>query len=204
MTSKEHKNTIIAFGSNASDALSENAQHVCTARDYLIDAGLELHRFSPLYQTPAFPAGAGPDFINAVGVFKCNEDAQTLLALLHQVEANMGRVRRTRWAQRLIDLDLLDLSGQFLPSKKDYIHWQNMEFHEQLSQAPDDLILPHPRIQDRAFVLFPLASAAPDWIHPALHKTAAELLADLSPKSRAKIHRYKGTTGLQFSDIPPK
>ena len=83
------------------------------------------------------------------------------LAILHQVEAHFGRVRSTRNAARVLDLDLLDFGGQ--------IHDQAM------------LTVPHPRMHDRAFVLVPLRDLVDDWTHPQTGESLDALIADLSP-----------------------
>lgn len=72
---------------------------------------------------------------------------QPLLALLHDVEAIFGRVRRERWEARVLDLDLIDYRGR-------------------QSLTGESPILPHPRLQERLFVLLPLQEIAPDWRHP--------------------------------------
>ena len=88
-----------------------------------------------------------------------------LLARLHAVEAEFGRVRRQVNAPRTLDLDIVDYAG--------------------LVSAPGDSpILPHPRLADRAFVLLPLAEIAPGWRHPATGVSITELIAALSePKA---------------------
>ena len=73
------------------------------------------------------------------------------------------------------------------PDLDTWTRWRDLPFEEQKRVFPDRMILPHPRIQDRAFVLVPLAEIAPDWQHPALGMSAAELLAELTEDQLAGI-----------------
>lgn len=99
----------------------------------------------------------------------------------------MGRVRTKRWGQRVIDLDLLAAGDRVLPDARTFAHWRDLPLEAQLVSAPDQLILPHPRLQDRSFVLVPLAEIAPDWVHPILNKTVQQLKDALDPADLAQI-----------------
>jgi len=106
----EQSSCIISFGSNKFDDLSVSVQVVEAA------IGLFEVEISGFYQTPAFPAGAGPDFVN--GALRATTDlsASEVLALLHDVEDKGGRTRTERWEARALDLDLIDFDGQIAPS----------------------------------------------------------------------------------------
>ena len=146
---------------------------------------------SPLYLTPCFPAGSGPDYVNAAAVVtvRKNLDATALLALLHAAEAAFGRERLSRWAGRTLDIDLLACGDSVLPDAETQALWRNLPLAEQRRRTPDQLILPHPRLQDRAFVLVPLADVAPDWRHPQLGLTVLQMLAALDPAEVATARR---------------
>ena len=123
--------------------------------------GVAVRRVSPWYRTAPVPASDQPWYVNAVAEVATDLPADRLLALLHEVEDAFGRVRSVPNAARLIDLDLLDFSGELAAG------------------GPGRATLPHPRMESRAFVLRPLADLAPDWRHPQTGVTISALLAAL-------------------------
>jgi len=110
-----------------------------------------------------------------------------LLEALHRIEALFGRVRRVRWGERTLDLDLLDFNGLVVPAKGP----RGPEAG--LGTLP--LALPHPGLAERGFVLVPLLEMAPEWRHPVSGEGAARLLerlqADQGPAALAGIERIR-------------
>lgn len=192
---------LVAFGANLpSDVGSVRrppADAVRAAMLELSENGLELIRKSRLFASPCFPAGAGPEYVNAVASYRANMSLgpEDILAILHQIEARHGRLRLQRWAGRTLDLDLLAVDDLVLPDAATQAHWRGLAAEDQARLAPEQLILPHPRVQDRAFVLVPLCEVAPEWYHPVLGKTVEQLCAALSAEDRAAIVPLGGQPG---------
>ncbi|MGG7645123.1 2-amino-4-hydroxy-6-hydroxymethyldihydropteridine diphosphokinase [Rhodovulum sp. YNF3179] len=179
---------LVALGANrASTVGGSRATLECALRLLDRESAVRVARESRYYHTPAFPPGSGPDFVNAAALLETTLAPDALLALLHRIEAGLGRERRVRWAERSADLDLLAWGDAVLPDRATFERWRALPLDVQMRKAPDELILPHPRLQERAFVLVPLADVAPDWRHPVLGRTVAEMVAALSPEARAEV-----------------
>lgn len=153
---------------------------------------------SRLFRTPAFPVGSGPDFVNAAFAIDWSGSPEDLLLLLHEVEAEAGRTRSERWEARVLDLDLVAFGACVRPDAETQAVWRNLPLDEAAARAPDQLILPHPRLQDRGFVLVPMADIAPDWCHPLTGLTVQQMLEALPASDLAEIRPIEGDSGLVF------
>lgn len=139
---------------------------------------------SRFWRTPAWPPGSGDDFVNAACVVATDLPPAAILARLHAIEAALGRRRDRRWGPRTLDLDLIAVGQTILPDPATAAAWRDLPPDRQAEEAPGTLILPHPRLQDRGFVLFPLADCAPGWRHPALGLTVAAMRDALPAAAR--------------------
>jgi 2-amino-4-hydroxy-6-hydroxymethyldihydropteridine diphosphokinase len=125
--------------------------------------------------------------VNGAAELESGLAPESLLAALHGVETGLGRSRPTRWAPRVCDLDLIAVGDSVLPDRATVRRWMAIDLGKAQTVTPPHLILPHPRTQERAFVLAPLADVAPDWRHPLTGKTVAAMLAALPGPELAQI-----------------
>ena len=172
---------LVALGGNLPSRKGSPASTISCAIRRLSAKGLMIRAISRFFVTPCFPAGAGPDFINAVISAETWAGAAEALAILHDVEQEFGRQRKGRWGARTLDLDLLAVGQEVLPDSATQLDWMALNAHEQIRKAPEQLILPHPRLHQRAFVLVPLLDICPDWKHPVLGTTVRQMAEALPP-----------------------
>ena len=163
---------LVAIGSNlAAPGFASPQDTVESAVAELPATGIAVVARSPWYLSEPVPASDQPWFVNGVVAAATELPPEALLARLLALETRFGRERAARNAARSLDLDLLDYDGR--------------------RYAIATLVLPHPRLHERRFVLAPLCDVAPDWRHPKLGMTAAELLARLPPSQ--PIRRLGGS-----------
>ena len=146
----------IALGSNLGDKEANLRQ----ALKMLLVKGLQIRSVSSFFKTEPYGVTDQPEFINAVACVKTDLAPEKLLKLLLDTELEMGRVRLRHWGERNIDLDLL--------------------LYDDLIYYSEKLVLPHPDMQNRLFVLQPLSEIAADKIHPVYKKSIQNLLKSLT------------------------
>jgi 2-amino-4-hydroxy-6-hydroxymethyldihydropteridine diphosphokinase len=156
---------LIALGANLPSCAGPPAATLRSALTRLEERGVRTLSVSSFYATPAWPDPGQPAFVNAVASVASTLQPVELLALLHGVETEFGRLRSAPNVPRTLDIDLLDYDGRVL------------------SQG---IVLPHPRMAERSFVVAPLAEIAPDWRHPITGLKAAELLIRLPDRDDCK------------------
>lgn len=177
---------LVAIGANSQSIVGPPLKTVQSAIKKLEKAFCNFDA-SRIYETPSFPDPSDPPFINAACSFDSNESAAEVLAALHRIELCFMRERSLRWGQRTLDLDLIGYDDAILPDVSTFQYWATLPLETQKTQTPDRLILPHPRVQDRSFVLVPLADVAPQWRHPHIGLTVLEMLAQRPEAERRDV-----------------
>ena len=153
-------NIIIGIGANLiPKGFSTVQDGLLAAMNMLYDYGIEDIRRSSWYETSPVPRSEQPLFINAVFSATCNVDPHKLLLYLNEIETKIGRIRAERNAPRVIDMDILDFNSMHIETEK--------------------LVLPHPRMHQRAFVLIPLQEIRNDYIHPVTKEPILNLIRQL-------------------------
>ncbi|WP_349291174.1 2-amino-4-hydroxy-6-hydroxymethyldihydropteridine diphosphokinase [Loktanella sp. SALINAS62] len=189
--SETGKLTLIAIGGNAVQPRADRAEIVATFAEKAAAALAHDGDFSMshLYATPAYPVGIGNEFVNAAIALHSLMDPDDILQVLHDLERHAGRIRTKRWGPRPIDLDLVSLGNVILPDVTTFNFWRDMPLADQQTTWPTETILPHPRVQDRGFVLIPLSDVAPDWVHPVSGLTVRQMRDALRPDQLDGIKR---------------
>lgn len=157
---------LIAIGSNIPGPWGTPQQSVQHALHVLNQDGLKLVEASRLLLTAPFGRPNQPPFVNAVARIETHLPPLALLQKLQVIERRAGRRRAMRWGPRTLDLDIIDYHGLIKSSGK--------------------LILPHPGIPERIFVLKPIAEIAGQWRHPASRLSAQNMLQKLKGYSQGK------------------
>ena len=180
-TLKSDHNLLLALGANLTSSVGAPEITLREALKLLKIRGATIRAISLFYTTPAYPKGNGPDYINAAAKIFAPWSAPQALEVFHEIEAELGRERVQRWGQRTLDIDLIAVGDQVLPDAQTHAEWRALSLEAQMNKTPEQLVLPHPRVQDRAFVLVPLADVAPDWVHPVLGLSVKEMRDALDP-----------------------
>lgn len=155
------QNAYVGLGSN----LGDRAGYLLLAVRGMLDAGLDVIRLSSVYETEPVENENQPRFLNMVAELRgpTLPACETIMARLLRIEYTLGRTREVRMGPRTIDLDLLICKDE--------------------QTQTEFLTLPHPRLHTRRFVLVPLNELVPNLLHPVLHKSIGELLANTSDNS---------------------
>ena len=157
----------VALGANLPSQYGTPANTLMAAIDVLKSRNINIVQLSRIWLTAPVPISDQPWYHNAVIAIETDLSPVNLLKELLSIEHEFGRVRVTQNEARVLDLDIIS-------------------FHDEIIHQ-DKLTIPHPRMHERGFVLYPLQDIAPEWIHPLLGQSISDLIASLSPDQKAQV-----------------
>ena len=179
---------VVVLGSNLPSKFGNSAETLKKCVDEIrshppIKSLLE----SNWYISSSFIDEKEPRYVNVGIRFNTNLNPIDLLNYTSGLEKIFGRKREKRWEPRTCDIDILLCNQLILPNNAHFQKWLKLDFSDQIKLSPNELILPHPRLQERTFFLKPLIDLHPDWIHPFLGMKAKEMLDSLPPNELENI-----------------
>jgi len=161
----------LGIGSNLDSKFGDRYNNIRRTLKLIQEEKIAVKKISKFYETPSYPNKKNPKFINIVIEIEYNLDPEMLLKKIFLIEKKMERKRNTKNEPRTCDIDIIDFKG--------------------LIKNQKNVVLPHPKMHKRNFVLFPLKEINPQWIHPILNKKIDFFINNLSQIARNEITRKK-------------
>ena len=155
----------IGIGSNLNGKNNETPLQNCKKALVELKKEVNICKISSWYKSEPIPISNQPWYVNGVVEIRTNKSSIDLLGFILNIEELLGRVRKKKNEARVLDLDIIDYKKRILYKKK-------------------KLIIPHPRMHERSFVLEPLSELNPKWIHPIKKKGINELIRNLNNKQK--------------------
>ena len=183
-------NYLISFGANLDSEFGSPMDGLKYAINEFSMFGFNVRQQSKWYSSLSYPDPKDPKYINGCLEMFCEFEPFEVLTKLKNIEKRMGRTTDERWSSRTCDFDILSCRSSknfILPSKKVFRYWFSLPLDKQLKMRPNELVLPHPRMQDRSFVLIPLYDIQPNWIHPVLGVRLISMIDKLSAEQRLAV-----------------
>jgi 2-amino-4-hydroxy-6-hydroxymethyldihydropteridine diphosphokinase len=172
---------IIGLGANLKYPKLTSLRETCGAAiKEMDDRGLKIQSYSSWYQSPPWPPSDQPWYVNGACSIITKLSPIQLLNEILSIEQKFGRERSKKNAARTLDLDILI-------------------YHDVISDVASDPILPHPRISERAFALYPIRDVAANWCHPTTGESIDELILALPNSTEIrKMPKGKGAYGTEW------
>lgn len=177
--SKGHGKILVGLGANCPGPWGSPAHTLQRALREIERRGVTVEAVSPLYETAALGAARQPPYVNQVALLATSLPAPALLRLLKELERQSGRRGGRPWGARTLDLDVIDYKGL-------KIGWSKARKGVPRERVRP-LVLPHPQLENRPFVLKPLLDVAPDWRHPITKTSAKELWRRVKKRGQGSV-----------------
>lgn len=173
--------TLVSLGANYPGPWGKSADTVARALREIEAVNIAVRAVSPLYETAAVGRARQPAYVNAVALIDTSLPPEALLRVLKGIERRSGRRGGRPWGPRTLDIDIIDYKGLVK-------HWHaGRPDFSRAGRRP--LVLPHPLMHQRPFVLKPLLDIAPDWRHPVLQRSARQLWREASRRGEGRVIR---------------
>ena len=166
---------LIGLGSNLSSNDGDRFENIDLAISYLEAYNIKVSRKSSFYETPSYPDKINPKFINVIIETSTNLPPTDFASVLIFIEQKLGRKRKHKNDPRTCDIDIIDFNNQTMNFK-----YNGMNF-----------TVPHKKLSNRNFVLFPLNEILPEWKHPETKEKISTLIAKLPDEDRKSILKVK-------------
>lgn len=173
--------TLVGLGANCPGPWGRPADTIARALRELARAGVTVEAVSAFYETAAVGRAGQPAYVNAVALIDTHLPPEALLRLLKRIEREAGRRGGSPWGRRTLDIDILDHKGRIE-------HWRGGRPRFARAGARP-LVLPHPWIEKRPFVLRPLLDVAPNWRHPVTKRSARALWRAVASGREGEVMR---------------
>ncbi len=184
---------LVGLGSNLSEGKSGTPRSMLAAAlDEMALRDIDVVALSHFYESEPVPKSDQPWFVNAVAAVETRLSPEDLLKNLHDIETKLGRTRRIRWEARIIDLDIIAYDDRIYPLSDDGPDdWYNMAGNDHITHQGQEqlMVIPHPRMHERLFVLKPLMDICPEWMHPVYGKSAKSFARELAAQENKGLIR---------------
>jgi 2-amino-4-hydroxy-6-hydroxymethyldihydropteridine diphosphokinase len=176
---RAHGKILVGLGANHPGPWGGPVDTIKRALGEMEHAGIAIKAVSPFYETAAIGRARQPAYINAVAQIDTPLSPEALLRRLKEIERSAGRRGGRPWGARTLDIDIIDHKGRVR-------HWRARKADFARAGARP-LVLPHPLMHERPFVLRPLLDIAPDWRHPVLQRSVGALWHAAREKRQGQV-----------------
>jgi 2-amino-4-hydroxy-6-hydroxymethyldihydropteridine diphosphokinase len=162
---------LLSLGSNLDSKFGDSKQTLLKCYDFFNNDKIKIIKKSSFYESLAVPNKLDPKFVNSVISIDTNLSPEEIMNYILSVETNFERKREKLNAPRTCDIDIVDYNGKVINISTDKI----------------SLVIPHPRLEERSFVLYPIREIDKNWKSPISGKNVNQLIENLDPETKKSI-----------------